>query len=498
MMDSKHFEELVRGGENAKVDFKATILHRHNPKTGFPRSTSELHHDRVELGKDCAALANTSGGAGYLLLGVNDDGTYADPVDLDLDDLYQIVASSSYPPVHVVIEDVFVAGGNRIAITVPPSRLKPHRSHLTEAIPRVPIRRGRVTGWATPDEIVAMAHEGGRIHFDGLPVRRGRTLATIDAIDRERIAAFEARTRRPLADPSDGWNPESSDGRRLIAEGLFAKEDGILVPTTRCLLVFGHYPQDYLAHATIFAARYASPDATDRLDVLAERGGNLEQQVLNAVRFLRRNIFDRIPELVLRESIVNALIHRDYFRHDQEVVIQLYPTELRITSPGTLVHLTEEDLLSGRVTASPPRRNPGLVNLLYDATLDREEARLLEREGRGYVRMLAALSSAGLPLPTIHSDPDRNTFTVTIHGDFSVDPYVAFLDAADLTAQQRAIAEWLRAVGSARIEDLTATDRFGSGASLRRHLNTLERNGIVTVRTTVLGEKEYHLTSLPS
>lgn len=491
-MDAQQFERLVLGRENAKVDFKATILQPFDRQTGTRRSNADLRRDRIERGKDCAAIANTPGGVGYLLLGVSDDGTYADPIRLNIDDLYRTIAGNTDPPVDVVIEDVFVAGGNRIAITVSPSRLKPHRSNLGEAVPHVPIRRGRVTGWATPEEIIAMAQEGGRVHFDELPVRRGKTLATLDDVDQERIAAFEARTRRPLAMAQGNWSPESADGRRLIAEGLFAEEGAILVPTARCPLVFGRHPQDYLAHATIFAARYAAVDATDRLDVLADRDGNIERQVFNAVAFLRRNLANRVPELVLRESVVNALIHRDYFLTEQEVVIQLYPTELRITNPGTLLRLDEEDLLSGRVTANPPRRNPGLVNLLYEATLDREEARLLEREGRGFVRMLAALVAAGLPPLSVHSDPDRNTFTVTLHGNFTGDPYISFLDGANLSAQQRAIAEWIRAAGSATIDDLVNAS-LGTRRILGRQLGSLVRVGVLSIETTPLEDQVYRL-----
>ncbi|HEX5414323.1 MAG TPA: hypothetical protein VFZ25_01570, partial [Chloroflexota bacterium] len=141
---------------------------------------------------------------------------------------------------------------------------------------------------------------------------------------------------------------------------------------------------------------------------------------------------------------------------------------------------------------NPPRRNPGLVNLLYEATLDREEARLLEREGRGFVRMLAALASAGLPPLSVHNDPDRNTFTVTLHGDFTMDPYVAFLDAANLTAPQRAIAERIRAAGGATADDLVNVG-LGTRASLDRHLESLARGGVLSVETTLLGERIYRL-----
>jgi predicted HTH transcriptional regulator len=496
-MDRQLLERLVREKEKAKVEFKATILQLRDARTGVTRSRADIRRDKIELGKDCAALANTPGGVGYLLLGVNDDGTYANPIHLNLDELYQIIATNTYPPVDVIIEDIFVAGGNRIAITVRSSRLKPHRSNLDEAVPHVPIRRGRITGWATPDEIVAMAQEGGRIHFEDLPARRGRTLATLDSVDADRLVAFVTRTRRPLISPPRDWTPTSDDGRRLIAEGLFAEEDGFLVPTARCLLVFGFRPQDFISYATVFAARYAAPDATSRLDVLSDGGGSIERQVLNVVAFLRRNIRSGFPEMVLRESLVNALIHRDYFLADQEVVVQLYPTELHITSPGTLLRLNEHDLLSGRVTANPPRRNPGLVNLLYEATLDREEARLLEREGRGFIRMRDALASAGLPPLNVHNDPDRNTFTVIFQGDFTADPFVAALDSASLSAQQRVIAEWLRSVGAARIDDLVAAGSFGTERSIRRHLDVLITAGLIIFETTPLGESLYRIRNHP-
>ncbi|MDD6596603.1 MAG: ATP-binding protein [Sharpea porci] len=76
------------------------------------------------------------------------------------------------------------------------------------------------------------------------------------------------------------------------------------------------------------------------------------------------NSFKRIetisyPGASLREGILNAFCHADYFIRSN-IKIEFFPKELKITNPGGIYKATLEDILNGIQTY----RNPGLVNIL--------------------------------------------------------------------------------------------------------------------------------------
>lgn len=70
----------------------------------------------------------------------------------------------------------------------------------------------------------------------------------------------------------------------------------------------------------------------------------------------------QIPREAFRESLVNALVHRDYGNR-ASIRIAAYSNRIEITSPGGLVdEMSEEDYLDGRVS-SP--RNPTIASVFH-------------------------------------------------------------------------------------------------------------------------------------
>lgn len=116
---------------------------------------------------------------------------------------------------------------------------------------------------------------------------------------------------------------------------------------------------------------------------------------------------------ILQESLVNALLHRDYALEDAEILVKLYSERLEIVSPGGLPQgMTPEDAAGGLSRV----RNPGILEALRSVGLARglgggvgrmKEA-LLKRGGRFELRALpgcvilvleAGKSSAAASLP---------------------------------------------------------------------------------------------------
>ncbi len=93
---------------------------------------------------------------------------------------------------------------------------------------------------------------------------------------------------------------------------------------------------------------------------------------------------ETISRDAVRESIVNALVHRDY-RQAGAVVVEHSPTALVVTSPGELVFGVTEDNL---ITHVSKPRNPTMANAL-------RILRLAEKAGTGVDTMVRAMIRAG-------------------------------------------------------------------------------------------------------
>jgi ATP-dependent DNA helicase RecG len=134
----------------------------------------------------------------------------------------------------------------------------------------------------------------------------------------------------------------------------------------------------------------------------------------NAILYLQKNLRTRfvisdagprkevleIPEDVLREAVLNALVHRDYFDKGAGVSIEIYSDRIEVSNPGGLVAgLNPRDF--GKKSLS---RNPLLFGLVH-------RRGLVEKAGSGIARMRLAMGNAGLAEPEFEFD---SFFTVVL------------------------------------------------------------------------------------
>ncbi|MFH0729169.1 MAG: ATP-binding protein [Pseudomonadota bacterium] len=105
-------------------------------------------------------------------------------------------------------------------------------------------------------------------------------------------------------------------------------------------------------------------------------------------------------EVVIRELLTNALVHRPYTQRG-DIFINLYPDRLEIVNPGLFpLGVTPRNILHVTV-----RRNEHLARLFHDL-------KLMEREGSGYDLLYEALLSKGKLPPEPVEGPDRVEVTV--------------------------------------------------------------------------------------
>ena len=178
-------------------------------------------------------------------------------------------------------------------------------------------------------------------------------------------------------------------------------------------------PQQWLPHAYIQAVSYAGERTdvdyqTDARDI----GGPLDEQVAEALHFVRRNMLVRATKVLARsdrpqfseravfEAMVNAVAHRDYSMAGARVRLHLFGDRLEIYVPGALVNTLTPDSLHLRQA----NRNELVVSLLSrcKAPSGVGRTRLMDRRGDGVpiIRRECRELSGRLPDYTLIDDSE--------------------------------------------------------------------------------------------
>lgn len=98
---------------------------------------------------------------------------------------------------------------------------------------------------------------------------------------------------------------------------------------------------------------------------------------------------------VIRELLVNALVHRPYTQRG-DIHLNLHPDRLEVVNPGLLpLGVTPQNILHQSI-----RRNNELARVFHDLGL-------MEREGSGYDLVYEILLSQGRPLPKLSEGTDH-------------------------------------------------------------------------------------------
>ena len=96
------------------------------------------------------------------------------------------------------------------------------------------------------------------------------------------------------------------------------------------------------------------------------------------------------PQIAVHETLVNALVHRDYMIQGSEIHIDMYDDRLEIVSPGGMVDGRRIQDLNIDDVASV-RRNPILCDIFH-------RLKLMERRGSGLQKIRAEYPADSAPV----------------------------------------------------------------------------------------------------
>lgn len=357
--------ELINNGENSGVEFKRDDI---RPE---------------QLAKEIVAMANFHGGK--LLLGVEDDGTVSGIQRQNLEEwVMNVMQDKIHPLMLPFYEEIKLEDGKAVAvISFPQGISKPYvlRDRGKEEIY---IRVGSTSRLATREQQMRLFELGGMLHTEVMPVPR----TDMNCLDDARLNNY---LKDILRDP-DVPNSSEAWQARLLGLGFLTEAAGNVCCTIAGLVLFGKMPRRYLKQSGLRVMAFKGQDKeyqaeldeildgpmVGRFDVdagskrlfdrgLIERfieaiGPFISQEAGEIDKGLRRETQWFYPLEAVRESLINALAHRDWTRF-VEIEVGSYADRFEVISPGALPNsMTIEKMKAGQ--RSP--RNTLIMEVLRD------------------------------------------------------------------------------------------------------------------------------------
>ena len=455
-------------------------------------------HERVEAkrGEDAAghslletvcALANEPGlGGGHILVGVERDESALFPVysvtgirnlDKVTRDIASQVRSVFNRPVNVDIKPDTLDGKRVLVVFVPEAQAQEKPVFFQRKnLPSGAFRRVGSTDQRCTEDDLAVFYQGRQTEtFDAQVV----TDATMEDVSQEAVREYRKELQRANPDSEALSWPDFDLLRSIKAVRL---HDGSLRPTIAGLLLFGTapalrrcFPMVRVDYVRVPGTEWV-PDPEQRFETIEIRDAlfRLIRRSVSAVLDdlpkafhlpegeLQREDVPRVPRKVIREAVVNAVMHRSYRAHGPVLMIR-YANRLEIRNPGFSLKAVEHLGEPGSET-----RNAVVAGVLH-------ETQYAETKGTGIRVMRQMMKDAGLLPPVFESDRGADSFVARYYFHHFLGPddvaWLARFKNLDLSPEEARALVFLReqgAISNATFRDVSQVDTLSASRSLRR------------------------------
>jgi predicted HTH transcriptional regulator len=393
MFTELEIETLLNNTENEMVEFKRDL-------TGIKG-----------LMKDICAFANSK--EGYIILGIEDSTRKVVGVNkeeiFELEERIANLISDHFDnrPVYIV-RIINYKGKILLCLKITSGELVPYFIKSADREGGTYIRLGSSSRLASVEELAELERRRQNISFDAIEfIQANKNDLDYDFIEKtmEKIALKRNIVKQA---PSD---------RLLESLKIIKKAGNQYVPTVGGILLFAYKEkmEEYFPYARVKCARFKGNNSIEYIDK-KEFSGSLLHQVEDTMKFykinepkaakiegLYREEYYKIPEVMVREAVVNAIVHRNYGITGSDIKFNIYDDYIEIISPGRLPFgITKQDLGKGISEV----RNKVIAKMFLE--LD-----LIEQWGQGISRILMLSEELGLQTPLF--EELSNFFKVTLY-----------------------------------------------------------------------------------
>ena len=389
------FYNLLAQGECDILDFKEQL----EDKVIFGKSIKNFAPKYEELAKDVVAFANKKGG--FLFVGIVDDTKEINPnflaTDAKIFELIRQVQDRTFPSITLHPHKLKINESEVLVLEIPFSP-QMHRTSKGEYL----IRSNDGNRAIEPYEIATIQSEKGLIVYDqktwDFPFqsieqdKQGNPIPGWQDLSRTRLLYNRIQSEKPKSPYLKNTSHEFTETLGLVKE-----ENGVQLPTTTGVLFIGNQkalkemPYSQIKYIRYYEdGSYKPFEYSGNLIEIADACFSQLKSEIKVKEFhfgLFRDYIEDYPEIVLREMLINAIVHRDYSRQ-QIIEIRKFPNYIEFESPGHFPQGIDETNFLRKTNP----RNPNIMDVM-------REVSYAEKAGTGFDKIFTALLSKGKNLP---------------------------------------------------------------------------------------------------
>lgn len=382
-MDIKKLKVLLKKEEGTKLDFKLSL---------------DLINEsgKKELAKDICAIANSKGGRGYIIIGIEDKTKKI--VGIDKEDYYleervqQIVASRCEPPIPISLDSMEIQNKKIVLITIYDSDQKPYQIKENGAFY---IRRGSTTDVMRKQELLKLFEENLDLTIETCPVAK----SNIDYLNNDLINKYFLKKGIYINKENKRFLLESTG---IIFKG---REDEKFRCTYGGLLVFSEVNSICIPNNMIKIINKVN----SKIDEVSIIQGSLFTMIIKAQELIKKIIPKEYPILAIYEALNNAVLYREYAEINRIIQIIITEKSIVIESPGDRVARNNNNGNEIYV-----RRNMWI----YEKLITLDDKKIFFKDGRGFSRIKNSFKNTNKGRVKFLNLPGENTFKVILPGVF--------------------------------------------------------------------------------
>ncbi len=351
-----------------------------------------------DIAADCAAFANARGG--HIFFGIEDDAESPPPaqrIAKELPDRLVKGIVQHTANVHVRAEIITHSnGGEYLDLQIVPSV----KSIASTSDARYYLRIADATRKLLPDELVRLVADKDSYQWETQIIRR----VPADRVDHGKVARFIADIRssdRVKASVKERSNDEILEHYFFVQNGWLTNL-GVLwigIRADRAQLLHAPTVQflKFDSHGDRVAKRVWDDFSLNPAELIEAIWTEIPdwRESTELPDDLFRKTVPHYDQVVIRELVANALVHRPYTTRG-DIFINLHPDHLEIHNPGLL----PLGVTPGNILQKTVRRNNLLAQVFHDL-------KLMEREGTGYDRVYETQLTQAKAIPQVREDEDR-------------------------------------------------------------------------------------------
>jgi len=432
-MNKRELEFILQSKEGLKTEFKENVS---------------------GIDKDIVAFANAEGGR--IFIGVDDKGKIQGiNITNKLKSQIQDIARNCDPSINISVEYF----ENVLIIKINEGIDKPYKCSSGFYS-----RQGANSQKMTRNEILDFAIGEGKIRFDE---QVNKEFKFPQDFDSNKLSNFLEKTKVKATLPQKDI---------LINLGVAVKRERSVYLNNAGILFFAKNLKQFCPQAYTTCARYKGETRTNVIDRL-DLKGDLIDQAEEAVKFLLKNTrlaykftgkpareeMPEYPTEAIREGVINAIMHRDYFEKGGNIYLNIYSDRVEIINPGGLFKITKKEL--GKRAS---RRNEIIANLFHRIEFG-------EKLGSGIKRMNELMVQHGLPKPKF--DISENFFEIIFYGP-GESVLGGEIDLSKLNERQKKAIEYIKSKGKITNREYRKINSISSQRLAAEELKYLTDNNI--------------------